>query len=106
MLGKPAVIFGTRNPYGFLPSIFVCTNLRELPELFDKALACQSEGHADAFRNAAHRFKAAFASQSFDAADTILFRSGTSKQIPPEQLERAVDSFVSITSAQRDRLRR
>lgn len=104
MHGKPSIVFGTQNPYSFLPSVQVVTNLRELPAVLDTALRPHSADEIMLYRRAAARFRKAYASVGFDASGTILFRSGKKREIEAEQISHAVDSFVSVIEAQRHRL--
>ena len=102
--GRPSIVFGTRNPYGVLPSVKIVTNLRELPAVLRGVLSDHGAATVMNWRRAAARFRVAYDSASFDVTDTILFRAGTKTSIPEAEVEKAVAALLAVASAQRERL--
>jgi hypothetical protein len=102
--GKPSIVFGTQNPYSFLPSVHVVTNPRDIASKLREILREYSNDEVYEIRKTGARFRKAYISASFDAANTVLFRAGSEYSISKEQVEKAVDILVESTDYQRERL--
>jgi hypothetical protein len=101
LFGKPSIVFGSRNPYTFLPHMTVVTNPRDLAETLRTLLRPRSEGEIDQFKRAGARFRAAINQLSFDAGGTRLFLGGVKTKIAEDQVAKAVDTLLVSVNIQR-----